>query len=301
MRDYLAWILGIGLCMIFLGAACLAFVTWENSNSKNLVLAMATFLAACIFIALQLPYELKSSKAVTLATAEYTVDRQTPSIRQWAYPSSGGWRLSSELNASDALARLNPAAFQTDRAKLTNDMTIFSILNFFAKNFPDWQMEKIVYRGQSSIEEQWRVISDPADCSTLSVEQIRNLLRASGNVFAATDLIILATKGLCLPPNSSLSIRDRSLTIQNPFCTILFELVPSNSIDYRPPGTGDDTRLNNGEQRYETRLVGVRITSRFSGLRAQSRLMPQYQDWAALISDGVGRWFQGEAKERQPR
>jgi hypothetical protein len=55
MKDYLELPFWMGLVAIFIGAVCLIWVTWENSNSKNLVLATATFVDACSFLALQLP------------------------------------------------------------------------------------------------------------------------------------------------------------------------------------------------------------------------------------------------------
>jgi hypothetical protein len=299
MKDYLELAFWVGLVAIFVGALCLIWVTWENSNSKNLVLATATFFAACCFIALQLPFELKGGKVVRNTTAEFTVDREAPLIRQWSYTIDQGSRATSEIGASQFVAQTNPSAFQRDRVKLTSDFAVFSIFSYFAKVAPDWQMQRIEYRGQRCREYQWRSISTDNECTPVTKEKLRDQLLAAKNSFANADVTIYGPRGICFPPNSSLIITGQKISIENPFCLLTFLLTPSGSINFMQPGSqGEASTLKNGEARYETRLVGIQIGVHYSWLRAQSRSMPRYQDWAMQTIDGIGRWFQGEQPER---
>ena len=97
MPDLLKLSLWIGLAAIVVGLVCLVTVTWAKSGSRNLALATSTLAAALLLFATQLLFELRERSTTDFFTAEFTIDRKEPQIRQWDYtvPSleGSGWRL----------------------------------------------------------------------------------------------------------------------------------------------------------------------------------------------------------------
>src|SRR2546425_12988915 len=61
------------------------FIAWSNAASRNLALATGALGGAMLLFLVQLPFELRGSTEKTFFTAEYTIDRQKPGIRQWRY------------------------------------------------------------------------------------------------------------------------------------------------------------------------------------------------------------------------
>jgi hypothetical protein len=121
--------------------------------------------------------------------AEYTVDLSKPQIRQWAYPDSGaGWRISTEIGASDALASRNLEAFKGDLGKLMIDMTIRSVLAyFFAEQF-DWQLKQTRVQGVTTgTQILTEPLSKPDECATFTSGQIADKLFKVGNWFDQTS------------------------------------------------------------------------------------------------------------------
>ena len=88
MIDVLKISLWIGLVAIVIGVVCLGAVAWANAGSRNLVLATSTLAAAILLFVTQLPFELRTKSITDFFTAEFTIDRASPQIRQWRYPNS---------------------------------------------------------------------------------------------------------------------------------------------------------------------------------------------------------------------
>jgi hypothetical protein len=295
MFDNLRAALWVGLFAMIVGVVCLAWVAWANSGSRNLALATGTLVAALILFVVQLPFELSSSIRNDFFSAEFTIDRATPQIRQWKYPnkSGAGTRLGLEVGASNYLNGRDPSQFNGDRVKLTNDMVVFSILAYFGSRHSDWQLKHLMFRGQSAgtltISQR---VSGPNDCTIFSTDKIEHRLAAAGNVFAGAN-IFFGPRELCLPPNSTLSISPNSLVIENPFCKLSLGLEQSGGVAFTEPGTGGNVpQLSNSEPRYETRVTGVRAIVEFSWIRAQHRDLKKYQDWIDKVFNGLNVWFE---------
>src|SRR5947209_7795262 len=90
--------LGTGALLTML--VCFGYLTYENAGSKTFTLAAAALLSAVFVFVLQALFELRSTVSKTFVTAEYTLDRAKPEIRQWAYSANVGWRIHVELGAS---------------------------------------------------------------------------------------------------------------------------------------------------------------------------------------------------------
>src|SRR5271166_1921193 len=207
--DWLSITLLIGVGALLVGVGCLAVVAWANAGSRNLALATATLFAAVVLLVVQIPFELRSKSNTELFSAEFTIDHLKPQVRQWSYPETVRWRISLEIGASDALAKINPNAFKGDGQKLTQDMTVRSLATYlFAEQF-DWQLREVSVRGRSmGTTTTIEPLSKPAECSTVTSAQIETMLTEAGNTFASGPL---NRQQICLPPASSLNVRDSSI------------------------------------------------------------------------------------------
>ena len=90
-------------------------IAWENAGSRNLALAGGAFFAASILFLIQLPFEFREDRDVALISAELTIDKTKPEIRQWEYSFAAvNNRVSIEVDASSWLADNNPEIFSED-------------------------------------------------------------------------------------------------------------------------------------------------------------------------------------------
>jgi hypothetical protein len=136
--------------------------------------------------------------------------------------------------------------------------------------------------------------SKPDECAVITKDDIRNMLLKAGNWFSEGN-VFFGGQSLCLPPGSKLRVTNDGIRITNPFCEISFTVVPSGSVLFVKPGTQglNQALLPNGEPEFETRATGIRVTVRYTGIRAQHRDMPKYQDWSKRITTGAQNWFMG--------
>jgi hypothetical protein len=122
--DWAVVALVLGVIGLVAGIGLVGTVVFANIGARTLVTAWTATLAATLALLVSLYFDLRGKSETTSMSAEYTVDRLEPQIRQWAYPNSGaGWRITGEVGASERLASVNPDAFRGDLAKLTTDMT----------------------------------------------------------------------------------------------------------------------------------------------------------------------------------
>jgi hypothetical protein len=291
--DWLSITLFIGVFALVVGISLLVIVAWANAGSRNLALAVAALFASVFLLIVQLPFELRSKSETSVFGAEYTIDRFTPQIRQWSYPETVRWRLTSEVGASDALARSNPDAFRSDAQKLTQDMTIRSLVTYlFAEQF-DWQIREVQVRGPST--GTWiskSPLSKPTECSMVTGTEIEAMLAKVGNLFTRGPII---RQEICLPPGSLLDVTDSSLSITTPFVRISFVVESTGGAIFGKPGTGglDAPCLPDGSPGFETRPQSVRATTEYTWIRAQHRDIERYQRWAERVVTGAQQWFQG--------
>jgi hypothetical protein len=291
--DGLSVTLFIGVGALIVAIGCLAVVAWANAGSRNLALATATLFASGVLLAVQIPFELRSKSDTSLFSAEYTIDRLKPQIRQWSYPATVGWRLTSEVGASDALAKTDPNAFKSDGQKLTQDMTIRSLAIYLLAAQFDWQLREVQVRGPSTgTQTTTEALSKPAECSMVTSTQVEAMLAKAGNVFASGPTV---RQQICLPPGSTLNIQDSSLSITTPFVRISFLVEATGGAFFGKPGTGglESPSLPDGSPQFETRAHSVRATTEYSWIRAQHRDIELYQRWVERVVTGAQRWFEG--------
>jgi hypothetical protein len=300
MHDGLQVVLWFGLVALAAAILCLGYFAWQNPASRNLALATGTLVAAAMLFILQLRFELRADQNTDFITAEYTIDRAKPEIRQWAYGlDQAGQRLGPEIGASQRFAAAHPGQFDRDREKLTHDMVVFSLLAYLGVEQFDWQLKRTRFIGQSTGTQTFTLpTSKPHECTVFTKDQLRQMLLDVRNFFANGN-VFFGAQSLCLPPKSTLVVRAGGLTLANPFCEIAFVLQPSGSVMFTQPGTGslESPTLPNGQSKFETRPTGISVVVRYSAIRAQHRDMGKYREWSKRLIVGAQNWFEGNKNE----
>jgi hypothetical protein len=293
MWDSLRIASWVGVAAFVLGAGCLAYIVAQNSASRNIALAAGALAGAALLLTVQLIFELQPGESSDFVTAEFTLDRAKPEIRQWKYITDQGSRMMYELTAGAKFAAAHPGQFDGDRTKLTHDMVIFSLLSYIAAEQFDWQIKRTQFLSQTATQTLMMPGSRPHECTMITTDEIRTKLLNAGNSFADAGTSL---RSLCLPPRSALQVAADGVTLLNPFCEISFVLEPSGGISYTQPFTHGLThpKLPNGESALETRATNIRVTTRYSRMRAQHRDMPKYQDWSKRLVSGAQNWFMGD-------
>lgn len=299
MTDPVKIALWVGLGALLLGVGCLGSVAWINSASRNLVLAVSTLFAAVLLFVMQLQFELRSKEESDVFTAELTVDRVTPMVRQWRYPDVGAstWRLGIESEASNYLAKHDTARFNGDRERLGVDLVLYSMIRYLGIEQFDWQLKRTALQGSTFGTEIRTVpVSKAEECTAVSATELQAILESIGNPFASIPISLIGGR-LCLPPKTTIRLQAMGLEIHTPYCTVLFEVEPTHSVSYRQPGSGGQVpQTDSGEPRYETRLIAIRATVTYSWVRAQDREMEKYVQWTQRLVKGCRLWFEGRSE-----
>ncbi len=295
MLDYLRLALWLGGAAAIVMAFCIIYIAWENAGSRNLALATGTLGAALILAVIQLAFELRGTQTSDFITVEYTIDRAVPSIRLWDYtPIAASQRMVLETMASDSFMASHPGQFDGDRAKLTRDMAIFSVLGYIVTEQFDWQMRRTRYQASVATLSQSAGASKASECSKIAWTEIQRMLTDAGNAFASSP--VYGQRDLCLPPQSAITVSGSSVILATPFCAISFAYEDSGSTMFYQPRSNALIRptLPNGESSLETRIAAFRVVTQYSAIRAQHYEMPRYQNWAKGFAEGAALWFQGE-------
>jgi hypothetical protein len=281
--------------LLIASAILLGYFAWQSAGSRNLGLATATLVGAAWLFGVQLAFELRPAETIDLMTAEFTIDRAKPEIRQWNYSVEQSSRRRHEMDASRKFADAHAGQFDGDGTKLAKDLAAFSLLAYLGVEQFDWQLKRTQFVGQvSGTLTLTGPGSRPDECTPITKNQLRTMLREAGNLFAEGGAA-LREQYLCLPPRSSFQITADEVTFANPFCEISFTLEPSGGASYVKPGTHglEAPQLANGKPQFETRAVNVRAVVRYAAVRAQHRDMPKYQEWSKQLIAGARRWFMG--------
>lgn len=135
----------------------------------------------------------------------------------------------------------------------------------------------------------------------MSVDAIREKLRAAGNIFADIQLGMRGQNAsLCLPPNAILDVTENSVAIRSRVCSVSFMLQEpfSSMMTLNPaevaaarktkqPISATVEKLPDGSPRYSIVTIGARTTVEFDSLRAQDRNLDKYQQWTKRVAEGL--------------
>ena len=239
-------------------------------------------------------FELQRTNHYDRISIEFTVDREKPEIRT-SYSPTAVWRIQAEIGASEWISKHNPQIFESDRAKLTEDLALFSLVSFFTSTEPDWQMKETWYQGSVLGRIGTRQsISKDHECSIVSESELKQRLAYAKNLFSQSPLIVLSSRGLCLPPGSAFNISPGALTVHNPFCELRFRLEDSGAVSYMKPGEklANAPQLAPGDPRFETRLLSLTVETTYYAMRSYHRDMEKYRAWRTRVVTGLQKWFE---------
>jgi hypothetical protein len=286
----LLWLVVAGLAV---GLAAAMAIAWSSPGSKTMAIATATLFGAALLFGLQLVFELRPSEERDFISVEYTIDHGAPFIRQWHFElGSATDRLHYEDEVSNWLAKNQPDAFSNGE-RLVADLAVAEILLFFVRKQFDWQFTTTRFRGRTFGTMEFTVrVSKPNECTELRPEDLERVLSNSGNGLARVSMWTIGG-GICLPPNSTMVLRGRALTIANRFGALRFELVPSGAVSYvEPQSRRAAPPLSDGTARFETRVMGVRVVNTKSALYSQHRDAAKYEVWRKNVVSGLHEWFE---------
>jgi hypothetical protein len=299
-RVQLSLVIG-GVSLVGLAWAVIVVVR-ENLGSRNLALGTGTLLAAIALFIVQLWFELRATTAHDFISTVLTLDRKALKIQESSYSANKGigmlLKAVIEEDSSAWLAKESPGVFREGGDHLFSDMTLFSLVNFMGINARDWQVRTNIYKKVPPVGIPYVIepMSKDTECTILTDGDFKSRLEVPKNLFAAAPLIHMSR--VCLPPDSDVLISNDSLTIRNPVCEVIFRVEPllgSNSI--RPGahlGEPDVVPLlSNGISQFDTKQIGIRVTTTFFGLRSQRLDIAKYKEWADRLITGVREWFEG--------
>jgi hypothetical protein len=295
-----------GAGAISIGVLCFLLFFLSAGGSRGAWTALAGVVAAAGALAINLVFDLNGgSKEITTITAEYTFDRAVPQIRQWLYARSLGARYATEVLANNAVLQADPHILDRDAEKSTKDVLLFSLTAYLEVRQHDWQEQRERYTPSSGRLTMGQYLSNPANlkqCTRITEDEIQKILKKAGNIFAAftLPLSIVHFPYLCLPPQSSLRMGDSSLTLTNPFSRITFfipELFIELTKTYPGSHTADIPMLSNGKPRFETRVMGLQVIRKMSGLMTQHPDFSKYEEWSKGVVDGARTWFETKAAD----
>jgi hypothetical protein len=286
------------------GLVAAGLFAWYSSASKTIALSTGTLLAAAFLFALQMRFELRSAETKDLLSVHYTIDRATRSVRQANFDTRDAVpRLGYEGWASNWLVENSPKVFETEdgRERLVLDLAVAEILYFFAHEEFDWQAVRVRLGPLTTAGRGSR----PGQCTEMTPANYAQLMRNDSNVLSGMPMSAVGGS-TCFPPQSSIALKGRVLTISNPFGTLGFEPFLSGSVSYIKPGrtTLDAdalTQLADGKPQWETRVLGVRVTNQMGSLYSQHRDAAKYTDWRKRVVDSLANWFEHVEEPPGPR
>ena len=131
-------------------------------------------------------------------------------------------------------------------------------------------------------------------------EQFVELLEDSGNLFAQVPIETIAN-GIFLPPNSTISLENDGLFIDNPFCNLNFTIEESGSVWSGKPGdnVAHAELLEDGSHKHESRYFNINISVTYKGPRAKNKLMPEYKTWVENLAYDTKKWFSASNVEQK--
>ncbi len=279
-----------------------AFVASRNLGSSTLSLATAALAGTAVVFLLQTYFELRPDKELDHVSTNFTIDASAPSIRQWEYPASLLNRASVEINAGKWLKDVDLKAFDSNREKVFSDFAIFSFVSFLMTTEFDWQLRKRVYpAGALGTSTTIQPVSQPGECTVYALKDIREKLKAAGNLFSDAPIMAAAPDTLCLPPETRLEISPDSVRLENHFCRATWKLDSTPVLmSHAKPGTesttGEMRMITASKPQFETRVSGFSVDVGYFRFRAKSLDMPKYKAWIERIISDSHEWFESQVR-----
>jgi len=309
MNDPVKWALWVGCAGLAIVVVCFVYVVWVNAGSRNLALGFGALVGACVIFVLQLVFEIRGSQTVADFASEFSFDRSTQTVRSlksFLPRNISGDSLSNlvvEDEASKLLHQQRTVMKSDDIPAVAKDLTLVSIISVFLSDLPDWQLDAATYKTVMGTMKLWFRTSTPDKCTLITTKEIKEKLRAAGNIFASIDRFGLGND-FCAPPGYALEITPTSVSLRGLVSTLSFAVrTPFASMDYgnpatiaqaivtQTPVTLSGETLADGAPRYVNITLTGRVTVDYSPYRAQYKDVDKYRAWTSRAIDGVSARF----------
>ena len=241
-----------------------------NVQSKALVSSYLTTLGSLIFIILSVFYDLLPIKSSFDTTAVVTYSPTTHKLGAEYYVLKTDPRIFIE-NAITDHVNMDMEISRSGIDTVARHFVIASTIGLFASEMGWWERTRSDSDGGTTAVNRWY----GPDAKQISVEQMKDMLRSSGNVFSGFEQQIGTVYA---PPGSRMSITENSLHIRSDYYSL--------SIDVGQP-IGHD-RLENGSIRLSLPLT---ISYKVARLRSQASNIGRYKDWLRQGDDKLRDWF----------
>jgi hypothetical protein len=164
------------------------------------------------------------------------------------------------------------------------DATKFFLLNcifgYWLDDYADWQMKKKLYKGSYSASFR-NSKDDKSDDTFISKDEIDRVIGNFGKGFSLSDKVRM-TKGLTLPPNTTLSMSGDKVSLENPFVKFEFSIDVANSLELAYPEVRKDGKVmfhlghEHSNLNYE---ANIDITITMKRERQGSIEYAKYEEW----------------------
>ena len=270
------WLGGIALTIALI---CATIITLYNGSSRNLGLALGALGGAVILFVVGIYFELKGSKTTDDFGIEFVIDLPKKEIRRAAYstPMQLG-ALTFDHDVSTLLAASDVPSEPNDEAmKMAKEVAVASVVSYIVQQQFDWQLDSITLRSKTgAFITTGAPLSSGSRCTLIKVSEIGQQLKDTGNRFSELSIFKFRPT-VCLPPQSTITITEHSVTLDNPVCTLFFD------ISFMAGS------FNGGAS---TILFRTRASATYSALRAQAADRSSYQAWARRTIDGAKQWYE---------
>lgn len=267
-----------GLLFWILFTVSFGILVWRNSDSQTIVFSFCAVVGASFMFLLTLFFELRSH------SEQYIVPTRVALIEKPTHIVHGFYALSNKnsqevnLKVSGWLAKENHGPTM----QVFKHFTMYSLIRLLLSEESDWkkQTEKFV---SVTISTSRALGKQKGSDTFLTANELSKELKKSKNLFSELSLSFGdGSKGLYLPPQSSVTINGDTLTISNPYCEIMIELKDDEGKHH-----GYSEKLG----KYEFGNINLNIIVTYKKIYAKSKSMPKYKKWVERFVAKVEETF----------
>ena len=279
----------ISIALLIL-TAVFFIVVYHNTESRNIVFAFSAVVGTVLMFYMNVLFELKDTNENYVINTELSIFHDRPEVAQHIYLGLSN-RIHIDLKASEWLAKNEPKLFKEKPQKVMRDLIMYSLVGFLISEENDYKKTTKAFSRMHFTSFRIKP-EDKGNDTFIPVKKFSKLLQDNGNIFAQVPFQTI-TKGIFLPPNSKIEIKEDELIIDNPFSTLQFRIEDSNYISYIKPGSNiaHAETLKDGSPKYETRYFNIDINVTYKGQRAKNKLMPEYKTWIENLVYDTKKWF----------
>jgi hypothetical protein len=292
-------------------------IVGNNLNAKDIVFSFTALCAAFLMFFLNTALSLKDETKTEIIPIELLLHNMVADIHSLSYQKSSFFvfnreNISKEVNINKyfkigALNNKNMEdenffAFSINSIEQWNtaikDISKFlhiGIIGEMLSKNPDWEIfkNKRTFRGSENYS--FNASGDTAGENTfITKNKLDKILELTSFTFNKGHSI---AKGLTLPPDTKVKVKDDILFIDNPFVELQFSVDINQNVNHSPP----ENRINVMDGNFSNTSymsVNLMIRTHFKKERFGSREMEDYKKWAGHIIKDFKTAFEFKSLEK---